>query len=248
MSLLSKLFGKKEGKFTEIHNFLLADMHSHLIPGIDDGVQTDEDCIQSIKELVSVGYKKLITTPHIMSDSFKNTPEIILNGLAHVKELAKQNNIDVELEAAAEYYVDEKFLEMIPEKKLLTFGKNYVLIETNYISRTPLLNKAIFDLKMNGYKPILAHPERYVYLYDNFDLYKEIYDREIPFQVNLFSLVGYYSPKSREISEKLIANNMVDFIGTDLHGLKHFKPLNEALLTGLYRKLEGTKIRNAQLM
>jgi tyrosine-protein phosphatase YwqE len=250
MSFLSKLFGSKSQvvPFEPAFNFLQVDMHSHLIPGIDDGVDTVEHSVLVIKELMAQGYKKIITTPHIMFDSFRNSRETILPGLDLVREALRKENIDIEIEAAAEYYLDEQFLDLIKSNNLMSFGKNYVLIETNYMHASPLLNKAIFDLKMAGYRPILAHPERYVYLYDHFEKFEEIYERGVLFQVNLFSLAAYYSPKSREMSEMMIEKNMVDFIGTDIHGERHFKALKEGLNNVLFSTANQERIKNKSLL
>ena len=135
MSFFGKLFGvEKKLPPIDIANLIKVDMHSHLIPGIDDGSKTMEESIELIRAFKEFGYKKIITTPHIMSDYYKNTPEIINDGLAKLRlELGKQK-IEMEINAAAEYYLDFDFSDKIHTEKLLTFGKNYLLIEVSYLN------------------------------------------------------------------------------------------------------------------
>ena len=109
------------------------DLHSHLLPGIDDGVQTLEESIDLISNFSKLGYEKLITTPHIMSDFYANTPEIINAKLKEVRQAVSQAGLSIQIEAAAEYYFDENFIDLVESKKgLLTFGDNYVLFEIGF--------------------------------------------------------------------------------------------------------------------
>ncbi len=170
------------------------DIHSHLIPGIDDGVQTMEESIEMINALSALGFKKLMTTPHIMSDYFRNTPEIILEGLEKVREEIKKQGIPITIDAAAEYYLDEHFLQKIKEENLLTFGKKYVLFEISYINPPDTLYSIIFEMIIRGYIPVLAHPERYPFWYQKFEEYYRLKEAGALFQLNTNSLVGYYGP------------------------------------------------------
>lgn len=229
-------------------NFLYVDMHSHLIPGIDDGVGTLEESIETIKSLLALGYSKAITTPHIMGDFFKNTPEIINEGLLLVNNELEKQGINFQLKAAAEYYIDEWFVEKLEnDTPLLTIGDNYLLLETSYINKPNNLNDVIFKVKSKGYKIILAHPERYTYMYHDFNNYKALYEKGVLFQINISSLSGYYSPAAKAIAEKLITNDMVDFAGTDCHGPRHIKHLEKSLNTKAFSKLNPTRILNNQL-
>ena len=205
---------------------LKTDIHSHLIPGIDDGSKDIENSIELITSLHELGYQKLITTPHIISDSYRNTPEIILRGLEIVREAVRKQNIPVEIEAAAEYYVDFEFQNKIGKEKLLTFGDNYLLFEVSYLNPPENLEKVIFELQMEGYKPILAHPERYPFWYHT-DQYEKFKERGILFQMNINSLTGYYSLKTKKVAEQLIDKGMIDFLGTDCHHMGHISLLNK---------------------
>ena len=192
MSLFSFLKKNKASKKPVAK--LTTDIHSHFIPAIDDGSQSMDETIDLLSEMESLGYKKVITTPHTMSNSFDNTPEIILSGLENVREAINKNGLNIEIEAATEYYLDETFISRIENKeKLLTFGDNYVLVETGFMNEPPELKEASFLMTMMGYKMVLAHPERYVYLLENKQLLEDIINRDIILQLNIVALTGCYS-------------------------------------------------------
>lgn len=225
------------------------DMHSHLLPGIDDGSQSMEESIRMIKEFVDMGYKKLITTPHIMNDFYKNTPEIILGKRDAVREELQRQGIEVELEAAAEYYLDEGLIDKLKNKeKLLTFGDNYLLFETSYMNESANLGEAIFMMQSQGYKPVMAHPERYTYWYGKHEEIKEVWERGVHMQVNLLSFVGYYSKPAKFIAEWLVENNMVSFVGTDCHREKHQEILKDVRRSKGYHQALQLNLLNNKLL
>lgn len=249
MGLFSKLFKKKE-KLIEPADLsvLQTDFHSHIIPGIDDGAQTIEDSIDLIKGLMELGFKKIITTPHCMVDYYRNTPEIINEGLAKVQAEIKKQNLNVILEAAAEYYVDDDFERKINAGEILTFGNNYVLFELPFLSEPPNLAQVVFSLQSMGYRPILAHPERYGFYYNDFEKYQDFFDRGVYLQVNLMSLMGHYSPETKKVAEKLIERGLVSFIGSDLHNVRQLELLKLATkFPHLHQLLDSGKLKNAEL-
>jgi protein-tyrosine phosphatase len=223
------------------------DMHSHLIPGIDDGAKTLDDSIELIKFMHGLGYHKLITTPHIMSDYFRNTPEIILSGLEAVREALKQHEIPVEIQAAAEYYIDDGFIRKLEEEKLLTIGDNYLLVEVSYINPPDNIREILFRAQVLGYKPILAHPERYPFWYRSMNEYQSFRDMGVMLQINLNSLSGYYGPDAKRIAEKLIDHQMVDVLGSDLHHLKHAASLERTLYEKYLPKVLDGYLLNREL-
>ena len=204
---------------------LHADMHSHLIPGIDDGAKTIEDSLELIRFLHSKGYQKLITTPHVMSDYFRNTPEIILSGLETVLAAVKEAGIPVTIEAAAEYYIDDGFSRKMEEEKLLTFGDNFLLMEVSYINPPDSVSEVFFRSQVLGYRPILAHPERYPFWYRDLEQYRRFYEMGVILQLNLNSLSGYYGPDAKRIAEKLIDMEIIGALGTDMHHTRHAQAL-----------------------
>jgi protein-tyrosine phosphatase len=198
---------------------LKTDIHSHLIPGIDDGAPDLQTSILLIKKMMTLGYSNFITTPHIMSDLYNNTPEIILNGLEKLKQELKKQKIDVVIQASAEYYVDYEFMQKIGKEKFMTFGDNYILIEFAFLEKPQHVDEIIFKLQLEGYKVVLAHPSRYLYL-DEKD-YKSFFDRGVLLQLNLLSMLGYYSPEVKKNASFLIKNNMISFVGSDCHNINH---------------------------
>lgn len=251
MSFFNKLFGKKVHK--ELREpidlgILHTDIHSHLIPGIDDGSKTMEESISLVREMHNLGYKKLITTPHIMNDYYKNTPEIIISGLDKLKENITKENIDIEIEAAAEYMLDDGFEEKLKSGNLMTFGNNYILIEMSYMTEFPDLSSILFNLQTEGYKVILAHPERYNYWHHTFHKYQELRDRDVYLQMNINSLTGWYSPESRKIAKKLLDNNMIQFLGSDLHNEQYLNELKKSKYSiSLKKHIENPNILNNTL-
>lgn len=244
------LFSRKPKKVTPNLSFLGIDMHSHLLPGIDDGLQTPEETVDYIKALQLLGYSKFICTPHILPGVHNNTPEIILAALETVRKALAANGMTVQIEAAAEYMVDDKLEAYLKtDKPLLTFGKeNYMLIEMSYMAASTNLNEVIFALQMKSIQPILAHPERYNYLHQQFDTYEDIKRRNVLFQVNLLSLSGYYGKYVKRIAEKLIQENMVEFIGTDMHHANHLKATQDyTTSTEFYELTKGIKWLNNTL-
>lgn len=216
---------------------LKCDIHSHFIPGIDDGAQTMEDSILLLSGMAEFGYQKVITTPHIMSDFFRNTPEIIKHGLDELRITLKSTDIPLQVDAAAEYYFDSEFSAKISGGQILTFGNKYVLFELSYLNAPEGLGEMIFQLKTSGYTPVLAHPERYPFWYSNPDKFTEIKSRGALLQLNINSLTGFYSPAAKKIAEWLIDQNMIDFLGTDCHHQGHLKLMRKAVQERHLKKL-----------
>lgn len=208
-------------------DILLADMHSHLLAGLDDGVKLNEEAVHIILKFQELGYQKLITTPHIMSDYYRNEPEQIKNALNQLSVILLEKGIDIKVEAAAEYYLDEELIKKLNNQEtLLTMGDNYLLFETNFFTEPYQLNEFIFTAITRGYKLILAHPERYQYM--SLEKAEELRDRGVHLQLNIPSLVGAYGKPVMKMAEKLVDKGWVDFVGSDCHNIIHIETLAEA--------------------
>ena len=231
-------------------SFICADMHSHLLPGIDDGLQSIEESVAFISELSNLGYQKLICTPHIIPDIYPNTPETILPKLDLVKNALKGKNIDIIIEAAAEYMVDADMEKLITDnKQLLTFGKDLILIEMSFVAASSNIDKVIFQLRLKGLQPVIAHPERYGYYHNDFEKYRHYIDLGCILQVNLLSLLGYYGKPVKIMAEKLIKHHMVSLLGTDMHHERHLAALKDlAKRKEFYKFFEGIDIMNKKLL
>lgn len=250
MSFFSRVFGQSAKSSVAVDLSLLkCDMHSHFIPGIDDGAKTMEESIAMLREFSALGYKKVITTPHIMSDAYRNTPEIILGGLAQVRVALKTANVPIEIDAAAEYYLDFDFERKVEEKKILTFGNNYVLFELSFVNTPDNLHGVIFKMLTNGYKPILAHPERYNFWHQDFKKYEELVEKGVLLQLNLNSLSGHYGPATQKIAERMIEANMISFLGSDCHHMGHIEVIRNRTVfqKSLLKLIESGKLLNSSL-
>ncbi|WP_229726143.1 tyrosine-protein phosphatase [Rufibacter glacialis] len=225
-------------------------MHSHLLPGLDDGAATLEDSMELLESLVAMGFKKLCMTPHIMGDFYKNTPASIRAKLQLVQEAAVARGIQVELSCAAEYYVDEWFFAAVQNgEELLSFGgeRKYVLMETSYMNEPSHLRQVIFAVQMAGYTPVLAHPERYTYFFDRMEALLSLRETGVLFQININSLTGYYSKQAKEVARQLIQKKAVEFLGTDTHAMKHINVLERALTEPLLQEALKLPLLNSSL-
>ena len=231
-------------------SFIGADMHSHLLAALDDGLKTMEDTINFIRQMHSLGYQKFICTPHIITDLYPNSPATILPRLEEVRNALKEQNIPVQIEAAAEYMVDMDFEDSIRNgDQLLTIGDKNILIEMSYIAPSPNMEQVIFELNMKGLRPIIAHPERYPYCHNNFEKYQRFIDLGAVLQVNLLSLLGYYGKNVKAVAEKLVKQKMIQFAGTDMHHTNHLNALMElASKKDFYKLIEEADLLNITLL
>lgn len=247
MSFLKNIFSTKSNSNKQYP--VSVDIHSHLLPGIDDGAKSIEESIELLKRFKDLGVKKLICTPHIMFDYYKNTPEIISSSASKLTSSPEFKALDLKLEFAAEYYFDEYFLGLVnSDQPLLTFGpKKYLLFETAFMGRPQNLKELIFNLQTKGYTPVLAHPERYMYFHDSFEEYEDLVDRGVVLQLNYISLSGYYSKEVKKIAERLIDAKLVRLIGSDCHGNRHIEAIEKTISEKYSKKLEGLDLLNNSL-
>lgn len=205
------------------------DIHSHLLPGIDDGAKVFEDSLQLIRALQSFGIQQFITTPHIIQHIWENTKEqIIVNKNNTIAELRK-NDIYFPFQAAAEYMMDDQFVRLFQSQDLLTLKDNYVLVEMSYINAPIQLYSILFDLQVAGYIPVLAHPERYLFYHKNVDEYTKLKKAGCLFQLNLLAVTGYYGDGITKIAEQLLQKGMYDFVGSDVHHDNHIAAFNQKI-------------------
>lgn len=243
MGLINKLFSKSKQEPFDF-SYFQTDVHSHLIPGIDDGSQSMEDTIALLNKFIELGYKRVITTPHIMSDYYPNTPEIILAGLEDVRSEIKKQDLNIQIDAAAEYYYDEFFFDKIKQQKLLTFNGNHVLFEFSFSSKPANIKGLIFELRSNNYQPVLAHFERYPYFFDDINYARTLREQGVKIQVNLSSLTGHYGKPITKQAQKLIDEKLVDLVGTDCHRMQHLDILQQSATSEYFHKLKELNLIN----
>lgn len=245
-----KLFSRSKAAPSKIDfSQIKADMHSHLLPGIDDGSPDIQTSLKLIRGLAELGYSKLITSPHIMWDMYKNTRDGILRKLELLQSAVNKESIPVEIFAAAEYFLDEHVEELLrTNQPLLTVSGNMVLVEFSLAHAPMGLKDILFEMQMKGYQPVIAHPERYIYLANNKEFYEELKEMDCLFQLNILALGGYYGRSVQELANYLIKKGHYDLIGTDLHHQRHLEALsNPSLSNSLIKLITTGKIRNSQL-
>jgi protein-tyrosine phosphatase len=206
------------------------DIHSHLLPGIDDGAQTFKDTLALTSALQSMGITEFITTPHIIQHVWDNTHEQIIKKQNETISLLHGSGITSPFKAAAEYLMDDQFVKLFQEKSLLTLKNNYVLVEMSYINAPIQLYAILFDLQVAGYIPVLAHPERYLFYHNNMKEYDKLIKAGCLFQLNLLSIVGYYGNGIAQIAEQLLQKGMYTYVGTDAHHAKHIAAFDQKIL------------------
>ena len=255
--MFSRLFNRRKNEEAEYElpvpananwGFLGADMHSHFIPGIDDGAKTIEDSLNLLRAMKEMGYRTIITTPHVMIDYYPNNTEKILAGLETVKNALSENNIELSIKAAAEYYIDEHFISLLENNEpLLTIHQNEVLVEFSMLFEPPMLNDVIFKMQGAGYRPIIAHPERYLFFHRDINKFRELKDRGCMLQMNMLSVAGYYGHNIKLIADQLMQKGLYDYCGSDMHREKHAGVLKMMAGTRDYHKFAGYPFLNSRL-
>ena len=228
-------FKKKE---TPASLFFSTDIHCHVIPGIDDGSPDSTTSVELIERMQTWGINRIIASPHVTMGTFENTPATIGPALSDLKNALSANDNNIEISHSAEYRIDENFIKQLEEGNIVSLPNNYLLVENSFIQEPWGIDQILFDLKVKGYIPILAHPERYAYYYGNKrSRYDELHNTGTMFQVNLLSLAGYYGGNERKWAEYLLEKGYVDFVGTDLHNHRHADCIEKFLSSKDYRKL-----------
>jgi protein-tyrosine phosphatase len=227
-------------------SWLGTDMHSHLVPGIDDGSPDEATSLELIRGMAALGYKKIVTTPHILWEVYPNTPEIITKGSEDLKPLFAEAGIDIEFRAAAEYFIDEHFANDVQAKKpLLTIKDNLLLVEFSMITAPMDLMDVLFELQIQGYQPLIAHPERYIYLRNRKSFFDDLKNAGCLFQLNLLSLTPHYGTSVQELAAYLLKNEFYAYAGTDLHNARHLQALQKLASSPLYAQLkESGQMKN----
>lgn len=241
-------FKKKENKATDL-SWIGTDMHSHLVPGIDDGSPDMATSLELVKGFAALGYKKIVTTPHILWEVYPNTAEIIQSGVAELNKAVKEAGMPTQVSAAAEYFIDEHFKELLKNKvPLLPISGNMVLVEFSMLTAPLDLQEVLFEMQLQNYQPVIAHPERYTYLNRKKDLFDELKSAGLFFQLNLLSLTGHYGDTVQALAEYLLKKDYYDFAGTDLHHHRHLAALQKLGASPLLKKLKDSgAIKNHML-
>lgn len=192
------------------------DWHSHILPGVDDGIKTMEDALEVLQEYEKLGFKKVWLTPHIMEDYPNETAQL----KQRFEELKAAWNGNVEIDLASENMLDNMFEQRLQNDDFLPIGesKDHLLVETSYYTPPYAMDEMLESARKKGYNLILAHPERYRYMEEKD--YLKLKNQGILFQMNLLSLTGAYGETARKKAEWLLSKELIDFLGTDIHRLQ----------------------------
>jgi tyrosine-protein phosphatase YwqE len=243
-----RFFKKKNIPLTEFFTPAFVDIHSHLLPGIDDGAKDLEESIALVLKMRSYGIRKFITTPHVMGSIYPNSSAVILQKLAELKAALKERNItDISMRAAAEYMLDEVFTERLEKDDLLPIKAPYILVEMSYFNAPIDLYEQLFQIQLKGYKPILAHPERYSFYHQDFRQYHSLKKAGCSFQLNLLALTTYYGSQVQKIAARLLKEGLYDFVGTDVHNQRHLNALSKIGSAQNLKKIQQLLTNNQSL-
>ncbi|MAZ29339.1 MAG: histidinol phosphatase [Cytophagaceae bacterium] len=210
------------------------DIHNHLLPGLDDGAPDVDIAIQLIQELMQIGFGGSISTPHTMNEYYANTPLTINTAKEGLLKALQENDIHFKLSASSEYMMDGHFQDILKKGEILPLRDRYVLVEMSYLQPPINLDEIIFDITSKEYIPVLAHPERYNYLHQDFSKYTDLKQRGCLFQLNMLALSDYYGSSTKKTAYKFIEDGYYDFIGSDVHHMRHINSLKNMKLTAKY--------------
>jgi tyrosine-protein phosphatase YwqE len=207
------------------------DIHNHILPGIDDGANSVAESLELIQAFGDLGIQKFIATPHILQPLYPNTPETIKRAHQKLLEaLMDENRTNVSIEPAAEHMIDEGFEDLLEKGDYMPIKGSYLLVEMSYLQPSLYFDEAIIEITKKGLTPILAHPERYLYLHQTPKKYQEYKSKGILFQMNMLSLGEYYGKDVKRMGQKLLQEGMIDFIASDMHNMRHMNALREIRL------------------
>jgi protein-tyrosine phosphatase len=233
----SSVFGLKQDIVMKDYSIIGTDIHSHLLPGLDDGSSSMEESLEMIRGMQELGYKKLIITPHIMEGFAMNSPMGILTGLAYLENAVKMAGLDITVNAGAEYMVSDEFELLLNSGDLISFSDKHILLELSTYAPHYNFKSILFKLHVAGYTVILAHPERYSYWFNDLNVFEELQASGVLLQVNTLSFTGYYSGNVRRNAEILADAGMIDLLGTDMHHPASLPFFKEALYKKPVQKL-----------
>ncbi|MEN8804276.1 MAG: CpsB/CapC family capsule biosynthesis tyrosine phosphatase [Wenyingzhuangia sp.] len=203
------------------------DIHSHLLPGIDDGAKSIENSVELIEKMFKRGIQNFRTTPHVLGSVWENSSLTIKEKEKELKTaLIEKGHHDIQIHAAAEYMLDEHFSKLLGQDDILVLKEKYILVEMSYFNPPFNLDDILFQIQIKGYTPILAHPERYSF-YHNTDQYAKLIEAGCLFQLNLLSLIAeQYGKQVTKTAYDLLKKGMYTFVGTDVHHKNHVRLIN----------------------
>lgn len=196
----------------------MIDMHSHILPNIDDGARSVEETFHLIQEAKEVGFEAIIATSHYMEGYYETDAPEREVWVKAIYDKLQEKNIDINLYLGNEIYLSENMITLLEEGKASTINDtSYVLFEMPLNVEPLNLYDVIYEMQQYKLVPILAHPERYSFVQEEPELIYDLIQKGVLMQANYASIIGYYGQKAQMIVKKLLENNMVHFLGSDVH-------------------------------
>ena len=217
--------------------FYETDVHCHILPGVDHGSQNIAESLELLRTEIDMGIKRVVCTSHVTAETFENTPESLTKAFEELKKAVAEEGLPIELFLSAEYRIDEYWQKQYAAGQILPMPGKYILLENSFIQELIGMDEMMFELQVKGYKPILAHPERYRYYHSRHDRYEKLHSSNVVFQVNILSLAGYFGPGPREAALWLIDNNLCNMLGSDMHNMEHAKVIMDYINSKEWRRL-----------
>ena len=234
MNLLGGLFKRKR---EQVKLFYHTDVHCHILPGVDHGSQSVEQSLEMLRAQAEMGIDSVILTSHVTAVTFENTRESLMDAFLKLKDAVTDDGLDMKLYLSAEYRMDEYFDKEYAADHLIPMPGNHILLENSFQQELMNLNELLFDLQVKGYRTILAHPERYSYYSRRRKRYEELHNAGARFQINILSFTGYFGEEARESALWFAKNGMIDYLGSDMHNLKHAHIIMDYLNSKEWKKL-----------
>ncbi len=229
-------------------SLLTVDVHSHLLPNLDNGPVTLEESIGLLREMAADGIRKVIATPHIMGDFYRNNYDSIQAAKEQFVRETQKRSIPISIEVGAEYYVDVSLVVLLENQlPLLTFGGKYLLFETSVVNMPSFLIEVIRQIQSRGLVPVMAHPERYHYLQQNKGLINQLHDMGVMFQVNINSLQSPHQ-LTKEMAEYLVVNKLINFLGSNTHNRNEWIGMRQSVQSKYYQMALDGGILNQTLL
>lgn len=196
----------------------MIDIHSHLIPKVDDGSKSIEETVKMLKEARKAGFTDVILTPHYMEGYYKTETEIIKIWTNQLQNVLANENIDINLYSGNETYITEELIELLNKNEVNTLANSrYLLLELPFNSKIKYLYEVLFTLKNSNIVPVIAHPERYTYIQENIEEAEKLVEQGCLLQCNYGSVIGNYGRKAKKTVKKLLKKDLVHFLGSDCH-------------------------------
>ena len=232
--MFGKLFRRNKEQVKLFYN---TDVHSHILPGVDHGSQSLEQSLEMLRAEAEMGVKRVILTSHVTAITFENTRETLTDAFLKLKDAVTDEGLDMELFLSAEYRMDEYFDKEYAADHLIPMPGNHILLENSFQQELMNLDELMFDLQVKGYRTILAHPERYPYYSRRHKRYEQLHNAGARFQVNILSFTGYFGEEARDSALWLAKNGYIDYLGSDMHNVKHAHIIMHYLNSKEWKKL-----------